>query len=537
MKQQLSLPPAASKRSLWLWLAAILLGLFTWWGVNWWLEQRPLWQRRFIETQPQLSLLCENETGTWVAALEASKQNTFLILDANTGKAQYQLGNPEHPLSENLYIQMQSMRIVGQILWRCTVVKENHQSRYELRAWHFTQENKERVVQQWIVPDGSPFEILFSSKDSPYFIIRTEYPWHPGLATLLTDGLTGLSSILALQNVDEWMTAAIPVVPWLRTYRLSGQLAETPKQLASWSMPTLKWGKPSIGPEARWIIFGDTVLPGRWTAHANHKFCQPLGLLFYDGHRGEQRFLADEIAVQSEPRKVVTWANLIRVCEVTDPISIRWYHGNTGKAIVWPSTVKAPDVFGKSMQDRISPDKGIYDKDSQLYLLALNQTTIEGFPLAKPEKLEDVEISQPVYVQDRYVAYHGYSNYQPRPLRWLGEQWPWCKDKIEKIWPANRPGFYLFDTTTGKKEWQVQDVYECHFVRDSSNHMYTSHSLIRGFPPQESEEILTAWAIPFRFYSPWWGRCAGLMAFIVIVLLGGSSNRSSSLPKFPSLSK
>ena len=144
--------------------------------------------------------------------------------------------------------------------------------------WHFTQDDKERVVQQWIVPDGIPFEVLFRSKESPCFIIRTEFPWHPGLATLLTDGWTGLSSILALQNVDEWMTAAIPVVPWLRTYRLSGRSPEKPEQMASWTMPALKWGKPCIGPEAQWIIFGDTILPRRWTAHAvisspNHLDC------------------------------------------------------------------------------------------------------------------------------------------------------------------------------------------------------------------------------------------------------------------------
>lgn len=511
------------QRSLWRWVTAMLLGLVTWWSVNRWLEPKPIWQIRFTESERSLLPEYEDLSGNRLLTMEKPADRnggpldaaalTYVILDANTGKTLFRLAPPEDQSRS-----LNGGRIVGDIYWFVDSNTDGNGTHFELRAWHFTQEDKIRVVKQWSIPRDTPYNIDFEHKKSPYFVVRTEWPWQPALATLMVDGWTGLTSILALQKGDDWLTA---VVPWMRTYQLSAQSPEPPRLIASWTLTALRWCIPSISPDAKIIIVGDAFLPARWRYNTRQEYSNPPGVLLYDGHTGKQRYLADHHVDPSLAQKTEVWGNLIRLRSTTNPITFDLYDGVTGKKQFWPKILTEPSFIGKLFQDQITPNKAIFKEDDREYHVQWSPMGIEGFQLADLQKVENVEVSERVYLQDRFLACQSQTTYQPDMLIRLGQHWKWLLDKIIEIWPPVRTGLHFFDITTGANNWHILDV-EGHRL-DSTRHFYTTHYW-------KNDRTLQAWAIPFEFYSPWWGRTTGILACILILVFPSTKKPKTYQP-------
>lgn len=334
------------------WFGALLLGLSAWWILGWWLEPRPLWQNEATS----VGIICEDSSGRWLATSEyksvsISRNETksevvaFSILDTATGQKKYTLLNPEQEPVNTVFrnLQLASFRICGDTLWRCTLTKTGKDYCYQLRAWHFTDDDKEHVVLQWNPTTDDPFELHFSENGSPFFILHTEWPWHVGLSTVLADHWSGLVQLLALQTDKKWTTA---IMPWLRVYQLPTEPGQQIAPMTSWLLPPLRWSKPAIAGDLSWIAFGDSALPAQWQGSSGQRFSQPGGLLLYDVMTGRQRL---DISIPKSPKQTLavnSHGHLIRVRDDADLSRIWWYHGQSSKQLSWPKEISVHAYLG-----------------------------------------------------------------------------------------------------------------------------------------------------------------------------------------------
>lgn len=532
------------QRSFWRWLTALLLGLVAWWAVNWWLEPKPVWQLRYANDEVNHQPYCEDESGTWLFMSERRttghrngrwqyETTAYTILDASTGKTVSQLHHPEHAFSQTsdyFRVELQSLRIIGQTLWRCVKYKKEDLEHVELRAWHFTQDDKEQVVQHWTFSPSTPFEITFSSRHASTFAVTTEFPWQPGLATLMTDGWSGLTSLIALGSS---VTPKSAMIPWVRTYRLQDQPGNKPRLLASWTLPPLRWGTPVLSPTMDFVMFDDAELPGRTWKLERHGYCQPLGLLQFDGLSGQPKMFVTDPSDKSVPRHIELWGNLLLVHHVASARKVDFYDIRTGHRYSWPDEFPPLGQSTAIQFDLKHPRQMIFqfagqDDEKEYLHVRWNDSTFTGSRVNISN--EHFRYCMPAYLHDSLLVNVAVSQYQHPFLVWLRQQARWLDRAINTYWPLETMGLHFYDVTTSKKVWQIKCV-EPYLNVNSTKRVYTSLRNDRTLIEQTDEPTLEAWAIPFQIYSPWWGRIAGNLVCILVLL--PKLPRPTHTPKFP----
>lgn len=559
--------------SFWGITLSLLLGLGVWWGVGQLTEPRPLWSRQFTANKQVLLPLSEEADSNKLVAYEMNLNTDnpsdcamtgIVIIDSATGTTGHHLSLPNDPWRPEQYIMQtyhQALpRIIGDVVWRINIVDTEKTHRCELRAWHYNQSQQEKIVQSWDYTPGAPFDVAFAGSSSPYMITQKKFRCEPFLAGFSMEGWSSLAAQIAYDHAvdvkvtderDPRFDESTPhlglVLSTIQTWKLPALPSEALKPLASWMLPPRRtvW-PPACGNDLNWVAFGD--LPVRRPMYV----VQPplLGVLLFDGHTGKPRphnlpsalpmfaSVAGDLLLTTSPTDSKEKGKEGYQHRVIDP--------QTGKEVALPAELATTPLPVVLFRDQAQPGRylatmGIADlpfniegfsTDKNVPMVQQLQRTETGLEAIKPmiSLIEEIPLKSimTTHIRDSELGVLGSVDTAPPLLRTLGEKWDWLKSWTEKYWSRDAMALMLFDINTGKPLRLIRDAMVTQLSNASSKNMLYTIRYHRGPPPRrEAIEALSAWRLPIETLgtSPWWGRGAGLLVFILAILFLRRSQR------------
>lgn len=550
----------------WGFFLSLLLCFVAWWGVGQLTEPRPVWTRRFTANQQILLPLSQAADTNKLVAYEMNlnpdkpsecNMTGVVILDSLTGATQYRLPLPNDPWRPEQYIMQTSQqalpRIIGEVVWRINIVETEKAFRCELRAWHYTQSQQEKVVQSWDYTPDSLLDVAFAGSSSPYMITQTRFRCELFLAGL---GMEGWSSLTAQIAYGQALGMRVPgeqelrvneptehrglVLSTIHTWKLPAYPSEALTPLAGWMLPPMRTVWPPVcGKDMNWVAFGD--LPTRLPLRVAQS--QPPGVLLFDGHTGKPRShslsSASPLFVSEAGDLLMTTSQAVSKETRKEGFQNQIIDPQTGKELALPSELANTEHPVIIFPDHSQPGRylatiGIgehpfyqegFPVEKSVASVGQLQRTETGFQLIKPLVSLTYEVQQKslmtTHGKGNEIGILGSKDIVPPLLRTLFEKWDWLKTWTDKYWPRDSMALMLFDINNGKSFRHIQDAMVMQRFNASSKDMLYTITYHRGPPPgRESIEALCAWRLPIETLgtSPWWGRGAGLLVFFLAIL-------------------
>lgn len=554
--------------SFWGIFLSLLLGLGVWWGVGQLTEPRPIWTRHFTANKQILVPLSEADDLNRLVAYEMNlipgnpsdcKMTGIVILESRTGVTQYHLPLPNEPWRPQQFI-MQTFhqalpRILGDVVWRINIVEMEKTHRCELRAWRFTQDQQEKIVQSWDFEPGVRFDVAFADSTSPYMITQTRFRCEPFLAALGLEGWSSLAAKMAYTHAIAMKASGEGEVPFgesnwysdlalstIQTWKLPSEPDEGMKPLAQWMLPPQDpaW-PPACGKDMKWVAFGDLL-----TRMPNYSNKKPGRLLLFDGHSGKPR---PHNVPSTLPVFVSVAGDLLLTTSVLKPQKNGDQCGGYQHRIVDPQTGKElalpPELATTALPVNLFPDQaqpeqylatiGIaklpfnmveFLRDKNTAMVGRFQRNEAGLAAVIPmvsfsrDQPDDRTMSV-THFRGNEIGLLGSMDTAPPILRTLAEKWDWLKTWLEQNWPRDNITLTIFDSNTGKSLRQIRDVMVTQLTNVGSQRLLYTINYHRGTPPrQEAIENLSAWQFPIETVGTlhWWSRIAGLLAFVLAIL-------------------
>lgn len=269
------------------------------------------------------------------------------ILDSRTGQQLHQIEADARVFDGDSYFELLQAqpRIIGTVAWRLSRRQVDQELLFELRAWDFSRSEGEQVIHVWKHDTGQHLRIAFADNKSPYLITQTSYPWQLLLVGMGMEGWSQLTcAVGCTHHNDESAVIGLSlrhdnspglVLPLIQTWKLADPSKAPLKPLASWMLPPFRiaW-PPAMGPELRWVAFGNTRVDHEWKA--THVPSEKV--LIFDGHTGEHFKLAFDSPF--EQSTVSAAGNLLLIRQDPDKqqcpclMDVR-----TGTRLEWPANV------------------------------------------------------------------------------------------------------------------------------------------------------------------------------------------------------
>ncbi len=551
--------------SFWRFLLALLIGLFTWWGVGQLTEPRPLWTIWETTGHQVILPLSESADFSRLVAYElklnpvnavASTVTGIVILDASNGQTLYRLPLPDDPWQPDQFILQSDRqalpRIIGDVLWRIKSVETDKVHRHELRVWHYTLDLQEKIIQSWYDTSGTTFDFAFASSVSPYLITQTRHHLEPWLAALGTEGWSSLAAqMVYAQSVDmtgdfSTDTRGIaptpkrpdPVISSIHTWKLPARIDDALQPLTGWVIPRQTVWPPVCGMDMSWLAFGDS--PSRQALNADN--VQPLGVLLFDGHTGKPR---SHNLPSTLPMHVSAAGNLLLATSFVNSNGQAREHfqhhlvdAQTGKDVALPAELASARLPLRLFADQTLPGRllasmGLYghpfvDRDFQTGngtpMIELLQRIESGLGGITP--LTSLTIQEPqkygmTHIAGNELGVFGSVDTAPPLLREMAEKWDWLKSWVTKTWPSSAMTLMLFDISTGKPLRQFRDVMVTQLNSASPRKLlYTLRYRREPQNGREAIDALDAWQLPIETMSTsaWWGRLAGILITLMAAL-------------------
>ncbi|MFT3879327.1 MAG: hypothetical protein QM703_06670 [Gemmatales bacterium] len=436
--------------------------------------------------------------------------NEIQILELKSGTIRYRLISPkemDHWVSNRGSF---GPRIIAQSLWWFTQREDQGLTHWKLHRWRFSEETEERVIKEWRIPTSSPFEVAWAPGGAPYFLSYRVLPWESGLATLASDGWTGLANILLHGQVPNYSAVHIP---WIETFHIPSENNQTIQPLASWVIPALRWKTTFLtGTDLRWLAFGDSPSPSEMIAKGIDEFLSPCGVMLYDGHTGQPRKLS---GIPPNPREnylIESFGDLLRLKKYMNQSEYLLFDGTTGQQVSWPQELTQPTDITKFIQDMNDPSIFGYHEDGQYFQLTRTEAGLSCFATTLREEDRQIKKYWPIELQSNVMMYRVLLD-EPEFFKWLAERWEWFRTWLFANRISTRFGVAFVDTQSGKRLHLLKDTINAPMLSQTHRHLYTW-----GIEKDKTYSF-EAWALPSRFYSAWWSRGAGLLVFVAILML------------------
>lgn len=552
-------------RYVW-WPLVLVTCIAAWWGVAYWLEPKPLWvipegeQVYASSYDPALKRL-----GVYQSSPLSNTTGQMLILEASTGNCIAKKTIRVEPwLEQGTEIDFSPRLGKHDTYWRFTQErKEDGSNELQLRCWSYLTNAEEDIVATWPIPSTKgleprnpmrvPMTAVWLPGEPDSFVVSHTLPTQRLIQTAATFLVPNILSTWS-SDIYYWERSLVKSTVW-HIDHAHRKAAITNTYLAPFAVRPLyykeRWDKDRIHhfsvqgnytrePSLLWIN-GQTGKVDRQLSLKDGDRgvlnCRQSGLLFLSRLQLTEVQLNGQLALQASHRpsrtrpnnwSLDTWRPLL------DP--------ETWKPVVWPTELDA-GIVGDDMilANQLDPTRMLYrsqtyDDNPQWKNTSTSKTTthfvflryINGqLTLEKRWHNDEWMNCIPQVYTDQLFVQGDQPGDQRSWAMYLWEKFPswanWYQTKIVKMGSSY---VAAVDIDTGTTLWKRKGrQFDPHLPLLGNDFMLVKFSRV-GTPATGFE----CYALPLKFYSPWWPPGVAALILLVAVCLTLRHRKSPTLP-------